>query len=242
MKTTSTLLLALFISAASFANAVQSKLSITVVGNRNIEIVVDNSRYQSQDNSIVINSLQPGSHSIKVYSLRNNRRSIWGNKSELLYSSTVYVKPGYHVDMTIDRNGRASFNERMIRNNRRNDGWDRGYDNRNDRWENRNDRYEDNYGRKGISEQSFSSIVQSLRREYSENSRMAVARQIIDQNNFTSDQVKYLMQLFSFENNRLDIAKFAYRNTVDQRNYFVVYDALSHSNSKEQLADFIRRY
>ena len=71
---------------------------------------------------------------------------------------------------------------------------------------------------------------------------MAVARQIIDQNNFTSDQVKYLMQLFSFENNRLDIAKFAYRNTVDQRNYFVVYDALSHSNSKEQLADFIRRY
>ena len=246
MKTTSTLLLAIFVSLAAFANPVQSKLTVTVVGNKNIEIIVDNNRYQSQDNSIVINSLQPGSHNIKVYSLkRSQRRNIWGNNSQLLYSSNVYVRPGYHVDIIVDRNGRATFNERAIRNGRRDNDWDDRYDNRGDRYG--NDRYEnDGYNRhnnyeRAVSEQTFSSIVQGLRREYSENARLSLARQIIGRNYFTSEQVKYMMQLFSFDNNRLEIAKSAYRYTTDQRNYFVVYDALSYSNSKEQLADFIRR-
>ena len=244
MKTTSTLLVAILISLASFAAPVQSKLSITVIGNKNVEIMIDNSRYQSNDNSVVINSLQPGSHTIKVYSLkRNQRRNVWGNNSQLLYSSTVYVRPGYFVGITIDRNGRATFNEVAIRNDRRNNDWDDRYNDRYDR-DDRSDRRNDDgiYGRRPLSEQSFSSIIQTLRREYSENSRLVLARQTIDRNNFTSDQVKYMMQLFSFENNRLEVAKSAYRNTTDQRNYFVVYDALSYSSSKEQLADYIRRF
>jgi nuclear transport factor 2 (NTF2) superfamily protein len=69
-----------------------------------------------------------------------------------------------------------------------------------------------------------------------------LAKQIVDKNHFTSEQVKYMTQLFSFENNKLDLAKFAYRYTTDPKNYFVVYDALSYSSSKEQLADYIRRY
>ena len=63
---------------------------------------------------------------------------------------------------------------------------------------------------------------------------------MIDRNQFLSDQVKHMMQLFSFENARLDLAKYAYGNTSDQRNYFVVYDALSYSSSKEQLAQYLK--
>ena len=249
MKTTSTLLIALFLSIVSFAAPAQSKLSITVIGNKNVEILVDNSRYQSQDNSIVINNLQPGSHTIKVYNTKNQRRNVWGhinNNMQLLYSSTVYVKPGYFVGITIDRSGRAIVDERAINANRRNGGWNDDY-NRNDRYNDRKGGYNDgdnrnDYGGRNMTEQSFSSMVQTLRREYSENSRLALAKQIMDRNYFTSEQVKYLMQLFSYENYKLDLAKHAYRFTTDQRNYFVVYDALSYSSSKEQLADHIRRY
>lgn len=240
MKTTSTLLMAIFISLVSFAAPVQSKLSITIVGNKNVEIMVGNTRYQSEDNSILINNLQPGSHVIKVYSLgKNSRRNRWGNNAELLYSSTVYVRPGYFVGITIDRSGRANFEERSI-SNRRNDDWNDRY-NRNDRYDDRNNRYNRNDFDRVMSEQQFSSIVQTLRREYSDNSRLALARQIIDRNYFTAEQVKQMMHLFAFENYRLDIAKQAYHNTADQRNYFVVYDALNYSSSKEQLANFIRR-
>lgn len=253
MKTTFTLFIAILFSAVSFAIPAQSKLSITVVGHQNIQIMVDNSRYQGQENSILINSLQPGQHTIRVYSSRNQKRSIWGNnnKTQLIYSSTVYVRPGYFTSITIDRFGKAMIDERAIRANRRNGDWDNNSNNdghynndRNDRYDERNDRYDDktDYNRRAVSEQSFSSIVQTLRREYSENSRLVLAKQIIDRNYFSTEQVKYMLQLFSFENNKLDLAKYAYRNTTDQRNYFAVYDVLSYSNSKEQLADYIRRY
>ena len=259
MKTTSTLLMAIFISMASFAIPAQSKLSITVVGHQNIQIMVDNNRYQGQENSIVLNNLQPGSHTIKVYSSRKNqRKSIWGNnnKTQLIYSSTVYIRPGYYTGITIDRYGKALIDERAIRSNRRNDdrddykkdgrynGPNDRYNERDDRYNERDNRYNDknDYNRRPVTEQSLSSMSQTLRREYSENSRLALAKQMVERDYFTAEQVKYLMQLFSFENNKLELAKYAYRNTTDQRNYFVVYDALSYSSSKEQLAEYIRRY
>lgn len=256
MKTTSTLIMAIFISMASFAIPAQSKLSITVVGHQNIQIMVDNNRYQGQENSIVINNLQPGHHTIKVYSSRNNQqRRIWGhnNNIRLIYSSTVYVRPGYYTGITIDRFGKAVVDQRAIHSNRRNDDWndyknDGHYNDRNDRYDERDDRYNDRYNdrndhnRRPATEQSFTSMVQSLRREYSENSRLVLAKQIIERNYFSAEQVKYMMQLFSFENNKLELAKIAYRNTTDQRNYFVVYDVLTYSSSKEQLAEYIRRF
>jgi hypothetical protein len=49
------------------------------------------------------------------------------------------------------------------------------------------------------------------------------------------------MLLFTFENNRLDIAKYAYGKTVDKRNYSVVNDAFTF-NSKEKLDQYIREY
>ena len=53
-------------------------------------------------------------------------------------------------------------------------------------------------------------------------------------------QVKELMSLFTFENNKLELAKYAYRKTVDQKSYFQVMDALTFSSSKDELARFIR--
>jgi Domain of unknown function (DUF4476) len=231
--------MAIFISMASFANAVQSKLSITVVGNKDIEIIVDNNRYQSNDNSVVINSLQAGSHTIKVYNLKNKGRNIFRNNAKLLYSSTIYVRPGYHVDISIDRSGKAIFNERAMRSNGRNRDWNDDYRNDDYRNDNRNNN-RNGYTGRAVTSQQFSSMVQTLRREFSENSRLVLAKQMIDRNQFSSDQVKYMMQLFSFENARLELAKYAYRNTTDQRNYFVVYDALSYSSSKEQLANYLK--
>ena len=48
------------------------------------------------------------------------------------------------------------------------------------------------------------------------------------------------MLLFSFENNRLEIAKLAFRKTVDKQNYFMLNEALTFSSSKDELARFIR--
>jgi hypothetical protein len=66
-----------------------------------------------------------------------------------------------------------------------------------------------------MSNVNFAQAKESLRREWFENTRLATAKQIIDQNYFTSQQVKEMVLLFTFENNRLDIAKYAYGKTVE---------------------------
>jgi hypothetical protein len=91
-----------------------------------------------------------------------------------------------------------------------------------------------------MSDASFNQAKESLRKEWFENTRLSTAKQIIERNYFTSRQVKELVLLFTFENNRLDIAKYAYSKTIDKGNYFMINDCLSMSKNKEELNNFIR--
>ena len=155
----------------------------------------------------------------------------------------------YDQDDSYDRNGGRDEDWDDARNNDRNPD-DRVYDN-NDRdnrdnrdyEDDRNDdpRYDDNYGR-AMNNNDFAQAKESLRREWFENTRLETAKQIIDQNYFTSKQVKEMVLLFTFENNRLDIAKYAYGKTVDKGNYFVMNDAFTFNSNKEKLSEYIREY
>ena len=88
----------------------------------------------------------------------------------------------------------------------------------------------------------FAQAKESLRREWFENTRLETAKQIIDRSYFTSQQIKEMVLLFTFENNRLDIAKYAYGKTVDKGNYFMLNDAFTFNNNKEALKEYIRQY
>jgi len=142
-----------------------------------------------------------------------------------------------------DRNWDSTPDNNDNRDNRDYDNNDRNNRNNRDYDEDRNNddpRYDDNYSR-AMSNINFAQAKETLRREWFENTRLETAKQIIDQNYFTSQQVKEVMLLFTFENNRLEIAKYAYGKTVDKGNYFVVNDAFTF-NSKEKLNEYIREY
>ena len=194
-----------------------------------------------------------------------------GNKrEETIYNIKVTFREGYHFDILVNRFGKVLIDERRIdpndewyneddyygRNDDRDNDWDNGNKNdgdRDDRDYGNNDRddrdnpgydddprYDINYSR-AMSNTSFTQAKESLRREWFENTRLATARQIIDQNYFTSQQVKEMVLLFTFENNRLDIAKYAYGKTVDKGNYFMLNDAFTFNNNKEALKEYIRQ-
>ena len=95
-------------------------------------------------------------------------------------------------------------------------------------------RYDNNNSR-AMTNIDFTQAKETLRREWFENTRLETAKQIIDRNYFTSQQVKEMVLLFTFENNRLDIAKYAYGKTVDKGNYFMLNDAFTFNNNKEAL-------
>ena len=155
----------------------------------------------------------------------------------------------YNDDDYYDRNGNRgrgrdnTYDNSDDRNNRDydnddvDDRDDRNYDDRN----NNDPRYDNNYSR-AMNNLDFTQAKESLRREWFENSRVTAAKQIIDQNYFTSEQVKEMVLLFTFENNRLDLAKYAYGKTIDKGNYFMVNEAFTFNNNKEALKEYIRQY
>jgi hypothetical protein len=194
-----------------------------------------------------------------------------GNRrEETIYNIKVTFRNGYHFDIVVNRFGKVLIDERRMDTNDdwydeddsydRNDDrdWDDG-DDRDDRDYGNNDRdnrdnrdyeddrnnddprYDNNYSR-AMTSNDFAQAKETLRREWFENTRLETAKQIIDQNYFTSQQVKEMVLLFTFENNRLDIAKYAYGKTVDKGNYFVMNDAFTFNSNKEKLSEYIREY
>jgi hypothetical protein len=247
-----TLLLVSFISMAAFAaeRPKQSRITIATYNNTDISVQVDGRRYDERDNTIRINNVDPGYRRIQVY--QREASGLFGRVRErLIYSSTLYVKPRSEVDIFINRNGRAQVRESELdnRNGRKDDRWDNDnrWDDRDRRDDRRDDRrnddgWDNSRPGRGMSSQSFQSMMQTLRRESFDNTRLTLARQMIDRNSFETSQVREMLQLFSFENNRLDLAKYAYRNTVDRQNYHGLYDVFSYSSSRDELARYCNSF
>lgn len=104
-----------------------------------------------------------------------------------------------------------------------------------------NDYGYDNRNYKSISDRDFSNVIQSVQKEWFEGNKVKSASQVISGNYFTSLQVKQLLQLFTFESNKLDLAKQAYSKTVDPGKYMsVVGDVFSYNSSRDELFRFIR--
>jgi hypothetical protein len=226
MKKTFTLITALLVSACLFAFPNKGILTISSSSKSPVDITIDNRDCnENNSNDIVISDIKAGYHNIKVF--RESRQ--WNKKKQLLYNGNIYIKPGFHIDITINRFGKAFIDERKIVQ-----GWYDDEDNNDDSggWDNE-------HQMQSMSQNEFSQFKQTISNSSFESTKLALAKQVISKNNFTAAQVKETVGLFSFESSKLDIAKTAYRATTDKSNYFIVSDALGYNSSKEELATFL---
>ncbi len=242
MKTIFTLLASAFITVSAFATERPvSSIMIKSAGRSDIAVVLDGKTFQPGDNSIVISGLMDGLHTLKVLKVSDNRGfSFSSNRSNVLYNGQVSIKRSTSLKMTIERNGRASFEETRIAGNGYDGGYNGGYDNsadNNGQWSDYDSR--GNYA-VSMSERDFSNVLQNINKEWLESNKMKSASQIISTNSISVVQVKRIMSLFSFEANKLEIAKQAYRNTVDKGHYDDVVDMLAFENNKYELERFMR--
>ncbi len=263
MKTIFTLFTSLFMSIAVFAAAKpQSILTIKSTDNADIRIVLDGKRFDPNDNSIMLRGIDDGYHNIKVF--REKSRGFFGKNGrryEMVYNSTIHVKRRTHLFITIERNGRISMQENRIKkdwdrqdrdwDNDRND--DRKRDDRHGRDYDRNEKdydsdkdgmwgdYDNNEGyASGMNDGEFKTVLTSIDKEWLESNKFKSASQIVKNNSLATAQVEQILLLFSFENNKLDLAKQAYANTVDKGNYSRLFDVFSLNSSIKELERFIR--
>jgi hypothetical protein len=101
--------------------------SVTIKSNRNFEVVVDGRTYRN-DNSIRLDRMRPGVHTIKVY---ERSRGFFG-RMRLVSAKNFFVRNN-DLRITVNYSGYVDIDERG--NDRRDRGWDD-----NDRGRDRNDR------------------------------------------------------------------------------------------------------
>ena len=211
-----------------------SRLSISSLAtSAEMKIEVDGRKFTMKNNSITLSYLAEGYHQVKIFREKKGKGFAFGRNEVVVYSNSVFLKSGFHLDITVNRFGKVLIDERRID---RDDDW---YQDEDDYYDNGNGGWNDGYGNV-MNGREFEVLKESLRKEWFEANRLISVRFIIDKNNFTTQQVKELMLLFTFEKNRLEIARYAYSKTVDKKNYYLVNEVLTFSSSKDELARFIR--
>lgn len=87
----------------------------------------------------------------------------------------------------------------------------------------------------------FNGMKETIQSKDFENTKLTIAKQVLQNNCLTSAQVGELLRLFDFENTRLDYAKYAYAHTYDVGNYYKVNDAFEFESSVDELNKYISR-
>jgi hypothetical protein len=72
-----------------------------------------------------------------------------------------------------------------------------------------------------------------------DDSKLSAAKQIASSNYLCVVQIVQICKLLSFDNTKLDFAKYAYQNCVDKNNYFQLNEVFSFDDSKKELLKYI---
>jgi len=223
-KLTSLLILALSVALTTLAAPNRGgKLTIFSHYQPAIRVFIDGKRYPLEYNMLVLNNIEPGNHTIKIVERPGSGYNVPANREKVLYNGSVYVRSNYHVDIVVNRFGKTLVDEQ---------------DARNSNWE-EDDYNEPNYGT-AMTDVAFESLRKSLQQEKFTSNRMTVAKTAISSNYFRTDQVRQMAQLFTFEDDKMQVVKQAFAKTVDRSNYYQLADLFSFSSNKEELSRFIR--
>ncbi len=91
-----------------------------------------------------------------------------------------------------------------------------------------------------IGNAEFAEVKKSIDTKNFEDTKIKIAKKVMDNNCLLSSQVKEIMMLFNFEETRLDLAKYAYGHTYDIGNYYKLNDAFKFETSIDELNDYIK--
>jgi len=250
MKTIFTLLASTLFSASVFAADIRPSGSVTIKSSENsrISVVMDGKRFEPNSNAIVISGLTEGLHNVQVYRQRSSGSfSMRSGRTEVIYTGSLNVKKRTSLSVTISSNGRAVLKETRMIANPRNSGNEFDYGSGAQWGGNDNGGQWDDYGNSeaynsGMSSRDFDRILQTIDKEWLEGNKLKSATQVVRANSLSVAQVSELVRLFTFENNKLELAKQAYQNTVDKRNYYLISDLLTFNANKADLEKYIRNY
>lgn len=264
MKTTITkLALVLLVGLTSLslkANHQLSDVDIKLWNNSPFYIEFDYQRYNT-NGFFSLQNVTPGYHQVKIVQHFFNPNGYGGGHVKVLYAGTINVPVASKLRVKVQPNHQLTLFAKPLYSYGGNFGGDfngggsywNDFDNDFGYNGNGNNGYgKGGYGNNGggygqpyfqaMNEYEFNGLLNTLNNASFDNTRLTIANQAIMNNYLTVSQVKAIMNVFSFESNRLSFAKSAYARTIDKQNYYLVNDAFSFSSSIQSLNNYINGF
>jgi len=229
MKSLSLFVISCFTALSIFAQTTTSTVTVTSTGNRNRQILVDQKNYSlsattsndattAASNVVVITDLQPGQHTLQI--VRNANNSSTNTNTGRTNTTTFTLRPGYNMEITINRDGSVQQKETRIGRN-----WG-------------------GYAKKTpMTSANFTTLLNNVKKQKTISARTTAVKTAFNNTNnyFTSTQAKQLIQIVSSQPSRLELAKLSYRTITDPDNFSDL-DVLLTENNQDALASYVDTY
>lgn len=95
-------------------------------------------------------------------------------------------------------------------------------------------------GKSCINSSDYNAAMSTIKKQSFEDTRLKTAKQVIAANCLNVDQIMQIANTFSFEDNKLDFAKFAYDYCIEPRNYFKLNGIFNFSSNVDELSDYVQ--
>ncbi|MCC2545794.1 DUF4476 domain-containing protein [Hymenobacter sp. BT175] len=83
--------------------------------------------------------------------------------------------------------------------------------------------------------QDVDALLRTINNTPFDDTRLSIARQALSQTAIRTDDLRRLLTSFSFENKRVELAKYAYQHVADQQNFYRIYDVFSFQSSIQEI-------
>ena len=94
----------------------------------------------------------------------------------------------------------------------------------------------------GLRQNDYEEACRLISRETFDSSRLNIAKQVVSANPMTANQIIGICKLLSFENHKLEFAKFAYAYCTEPNRYYLLNEVFSYDSSKRDLDEYIRGF
>jgi hypothetical protein len=151
----------------------------------------------------------------------------WGN------SSNGWIKGGGHHDVHHDDHDYQGGN-----------GYSNGYNNGMSNYNNGGNNGYNNGGNfnnnnNGMSPQAFQAFKQTVENSSFDSGKQTIVKTQLQNMWITSGQLKEIIDIFSFESSKLDMAKYGAARVIDKQNLFNIYNCFSFESSKTEFANYL---
>lgn len=178
-------------------------------------VTIDHEDVSMPTTSCFVAGLSSGYYTIEVYESRSmSDDDIW--KGELLYGKRVYYNGIGVMDIRIDGDSVAG-------------GWYNGH-------------RQSVSGKNVMSADVFADFYQRMKDEAFGDGKNKIIMTALANTAFTTGQCERLIDLYSFDDDKVEFLKLVYPNVVDKEAFFRVIDKLTFLSGKDKVRDFIKAY